>query len=1212
MSLTASVTGPSPTSFIPSTTSSIYSIPTSLSSVNGSSIITSSPTVFTSTNNTIPTSTITTATSTTTPGSIFPGGEKFFNTQNPSKPSIQFGICAVAGLVFFITFCFLRVRLPVMFAPRKNMKRHKPPELSNSFFGWIIPVLKASTEEMLLNVGLDAVLMLHFLVMAMKIFGLCSIFGVIVLIPISATAKNNEKSMSDIEKISITHTEDGDLRLIAFLVFTYFVTIVTLYYLTQSYYNYVYLHAKYMLNQSKQMVSRSVIITGIPERLRSDQALAEYYENLGIGPVESCYVVRTVHQLDKLIKQRASALTKLEKAYAKYWGNPCRIPGYDPDIILDDVEMYKKVLDLAEKRNDNSSSSSDSEVEDENGNKQKKKPFALRLTKKNTWKRAVNTTFFKGLIDPLEQEKRSKRPTVRTGFLGLFGQKIDAIEYYTVLFDNLDKMVAEKRRSPHYEMTNVAFVTFEHMSSAVIASQIAIHPEPFACRTILAYEPRDVLWSSVAIRGRERIIREIIVWAITIALVIFWFVPVTILSSLLSLETLKRVIPKLAKAIEGNEALKGFVSSFVTTVALNIVTSVLPLIFDALGYYQGLRSRSAIAESTFSKYFFFLVFFTLITFTLANASMQTVIDFANNPTSIPERLADTLPNIAPFFINYVILQGFLLMPMNLLLLGALIVRGFYHAFICKTPRDHAENRAPWSFNYGTGYPVPLLVFIIVLEYSCISPIIMVFGAIYFCFTYVVYKYQFLYVYFRPYEAAGRLWIMTVPRIIFGLVLFQLTMTGYFVLRKFIALGATCAPLIAITILYKFILDRAFLKNARNLPMQLLRDNMQKLPDVVDPSDDDDDDDDDDDNYTQQQQLKEADHSKNKNNDTTGTNSTEKVDREKQMVRNKWKTAALSAVQLRVKPKEEEQTSPEASAVSIVRPRHRKVVLDEDDYEAVPDKLTDYRQPPMQLNPGLLDTGLKRYGNPWIVGILPQLWLPMKEPDKAHKEGKAQSKRKRASDAFNRRSEGGGTLAQHLAEVLRRMEMEVKRKEKKPDEKNEDDNKSSSGQDNQQRTKIAQETAQMTAASLAGHSPNNKTSALRTLFKMGALKKQGPKATADAQIDEVAMSPVEPQHQDPLEALEKGSPVRHDSSESKASAAKSVHATYYHHPERRRHHSENTAHATPSRPEAHHSGVSSPAAFHDESLTDDEHVEDHGEERLPTKRLSSVPLIDRSK
>ncbi len=36
--------------------------------------------------------------------------------------------------------------------------RHKPPELPNSFFGWIIPLLKIDTEEILIKVGLDAVL----------------------------------------------------------------------------------------------------------------------------------------------------------------------------------------------------------------------------------------------------------------------------------------------------------------------------------------------------------------------------------------------------------------------------------------------------------------------------------------------------------------------------------------------------------------------------------------------------------------------------------------------------------------------------------------------------------------------------------------------------------------------------------------------------------------------------------------------------------------------------------------------------------------------------------------------------------------------------------------------------------------------------------------------------------------------------------------------
>lgn len=56
---------------------------------------------------------------------------------------------------------------------------------------------------------------------------------------------------------------------------------------------------------------------------------------------------------------------------------------------------------------------------------------------------------------------------------------------------------------------------------------------------------------------------------------------------------------------------------------------------------------------------------------------------------------------------------------------------------------------------------------------------------------------------------------------------------------------------------------------------------------------------------------------------------------------------------------------------------KKVVLEFDDYEAVADKSTDYRQPPQSLNAGILDTGLRRYGNPALVGVMPQLWLPVK-------------------------------------------------------------------------------------------------------------------------------------------------------------------------------------------------------------------------------------------
>jgi hypothetical protein len=84
------------------------------------------------------------------------------------------------------------------------------------------------------------------------------------------------------------------------------------------------------------------------------------------------------------------------------------------------------------------------------------------------------------------------------------------------------------------------------------------------------------------------------------------------------------------------------------------------------------------------------------------------------------------------------------MPLNLLLIGALIVRGFNYLFLCKTPRDYAEARAPQNFMYGWAYPTPLLMFVVVLEYSTVAPLILLFGTVYFAMAFLVYKYQLLY------------------------------------------------------------------------------------------------------------------------------------------------------------------------------------------------------------------------------------------------------------------------------------------------------------------------------------------------------------------------------------------------------------------------------------------------------------------------------------
>lgn len=298
--------------------------------------------------------------------------------------------------------------------------------------------------------------------MSIKIFGLCTILGLIVFIPMTLTSNNfndSEEVVTAIDRISFAAIESGSPKLIAYLLFAYVFTLITFYFLNQSFNNYIYLRAKYLLKQSKSLVARSVIVTGVPESLRSDDKLADYFEHLGIGTVESCYVVRTIHGLDTLIKKRAKALLHLEQAYSQYWGNPCRIPGYDPDRIIYDVDLYKRVTDLAEKAHQlEDMSSSDEETTH--------KFSRTRTLIKKTG--LGNTTFFNGLIDPEKKAKTTKRPTVRVGgWMMCCGTKVDAIEYYTKLFDDLDKAVQEQRQSPHFELTNVAFVTFDEMSSAV-------------------------------------------------------------------------------------------------------------------------------------------------------------------------------------------------------------------------------------------------------------------------------------------------------------------------------------------------------------------------------------------------------------------------------------------------------------------------------------------------------------------------------------------------------------------------------------------------------------------------------------------------------------------------------------------------------------------------------------------------------------------------
>lgn len=183
------------------------------------------------------------------------------------------------------------------------------------------------------------------------------------------------------------------------------------------------------------------------------------------------------------------------------------------------------------------------------------------------------------------------------------------------------------------------------------------------------------------------------------------------------------------------------------------------------------------------------------------------------------------------------------------------------------------------------------------------------------------------VYFHPYEVAGRMWPRIFSRIIVGLLIFEVMSSGLFLLQKAYPLAVLCGPLIIFTIVFKLTMDAAYLRSTRFLPLQLLTQRLGVATTAIDGPDSP--------PNNQQQQPPQPQPS-------TSERSSRRV----------------------------------IDANGKVLIRRRRTVLDQDDYVAEPTKYTDYRQPPMTLVDGILNTGMKKYGHPALLGALPQLWLPV--------------------------------------------------------------------------------------------------------------------------------------------------------------------------------------------------------------------------------------------
>ncbi|KAJ7621119.1 hypothetical protein FB45DRAFT_838884 [Roridomyces roridus] len=817
----------------------------------------------------------------------------------------QIVLSATIGLFSFLVFSYCRTRWPILFAPRTKLKGFSPHEAHahQAFFGWILPTIRTSEFTVLQIVGLDAAVLLNFYKMAFKLFSVCSFFAITILMPINW--KNNKEtgdredwpddkddwpdllssaplstrlfSVKGKPQISVSNgstnstlpgsdwfdlISEANSYLSLYLVFTYLFTLLALHFIYKNYRRFIRSRQLFSLELVHSIPARTVLVTNLPRHLQGDRPLAEYFENMGLS-VESVTVCREVGSLKHLIDKRTKALLALEAAWVSYVGNPSTVEEYDPEasggLPLVDVESA-------------------------------------------------------GGQPPRLVIPHRARPTIRPSW---FAPKVDALEYLEAQFKDLDERV-RKRRMAKFKATATAFVTFEKMSSAQIAIQAVHAPAPLQCTTYPAPEPRDIVWSNMTPSQLNIQTRDLFVMGMIALLFFTWLLPITALASLLSYSEIKKTMPWLGRLIDSNDKVRAIVQNSLPSVAMITLNAMLPFILEGLTYQQGYRARSWVEYSLLKKYFLFLLINVVFIFLLASTYLQLVYELANFPAKIPEKLAKALQagRARNFFLSYVILQGIGIMPLQLLNLGVTIPR-FFALFVTRTPRDFAELNAPPMINYGIVYPQAILMFTITMLYSVTQPLILIFGAIYFGNAYVVYKYKLLFVFYKPYESQGQAWPITFVRLIWGVMIFLVFMTGFFLLHNTYAtsklsyvITILLGPLIVGTLLWSWYVYKAFkpLSEFVTLSSVCEVERGEETADVA--------------------KLR------------VGHPVT-------------WSQSNLS--------------------------RRRYAQNDDTLYVAPEDERTDYSQPPMaNWYNGVLNTGKRRYGHPALNGVLPQPWLPLKK------------------------------------------------------------------------------------------------------------------------------------------------------------------------------------------------------------------------------------------
>lgn len=629
---------------------------------------------------------------------------------------------------------------------------------SNNYFSWLYIIIFTITEEELYNmIGLDGFILIRYINILIKISLFINMNGILLLTPLYYYSDNNNNNITNIlDKFTISTINNNNNPIILIII-------VISIYMYSIYYCYLF-YNEYKLFNTKRLnylikdidniyqVYYTIIVERLPNKLRNEKNLYNFFNELFPNDIFCVELMLDLNELDELCLKRKNIRNLLEKNIAIYNATKIRPLIYNnsssSNSNIDAIEYYYELLKLMndnviqlQKIYDNNklnNNNNTSHTSNNNNNKsQKKNNNLLKLS-------------LKGILE-----------ATRT------------LELLTI--------------GAYYKTSSTAFITFKTRKSFISSiglllsykdSNLIINPAP---------NPKDIIYENISIPYRQILTRSFISNIIIFLGLLFWSFVVGFIATISNLEFISNIYFLTFLQKYNNTTVYIFLNNYLALLILLILLTILPFIFDIIARnYEGLKLESEIQNTIMNRYFYYQLANVFVSLGLGSI-INKLHDILNNPYSIFTILGQSLPSFSQYFMNLLIIKTFTAVPVEMLRLWTLFEILFVKLCRNKKKFTRRELRSgPFEdpkMLYGWIYPNLLMVLMIMTTYCCISPLLIPFCSLFYIFSYIMYKYQLLYIYINEYQSGGYMWYQVFYFSMIALIMGIITLLCYLGIRE---------------------------------------------------------------------------------------------------------------------------------------------------------------------------------------------------------------------------------------------------------------------------------------------------------------------------------------------------------------------------------------------------------------------------------------------